>query len=173
MSRPHAGTHPANHRPPSVTPDDAGCHGNHRRAPRKAARLHDRIHQPQRRHQPVGPARHGPPAVRLRRPHRRRADRPARRWTSPPFAPEIRDGMLYGRGAADMKSSIAAMLTAVESFVAPIRPSRLDRLPAHLRRRRRRHRRHHAVVEALRASVAKASTSASSANRPRSTPSAT
>ena len=42
---------------------------------------------------------------------------PLDKWTSPPFAPEIRDGMLYGRGAADMKSSIAAMLTAVESFV--------------------------------------------------------
>ena len=43
---------------------------------------------------------------------------PLDKWTSPPFAPEIRDGMLYGRGAADMKSSIAAMLTAVETFVA-------------------------------------------------------
>ncbi|MBK9783013.1 MAG: succinyl-diaminopimelate desuccinylase [Betaproteobacteria bacterium] len=42
---------------------------------------------------------------------------PLDKWTSPPFAPEIRDGMLYGRGTADMKSSIAAMLTAVESFV--------------------------------------------------------
>ena len=39
-------------------------------------------------------------------------------WTSPPFAPEIRDGVLYGRGAADMKSSLAAMLTATEAFIA-------------------------------------------------------
>jgi len=39
-------------------------------------------------------------------------------WTSPPFAPEIRDGMLHGRGAADMKSSLAAMLTATEAFIA-------------------------------------------------------
>jgi len=39
-------------------------------------------------------------------------------WTSPPFAPEIRDGMLCGRGAADMKSSLAAMLTATEAFIA-------------------------------------------------------
>jgi succinyl-diaminopimelate desuccinylase len=43
---------------------------------------------------------------------------PLEKWTSPPFAPEIRDGMLYGRGAADMKSSLAAMLTATEAFVA-------------------------------------------------------
>ncbi|PKO85704.1 MAG: succinyl-diaminopimelate desuccinylase [Betaproteobacteria bacterium HGW-Betaproteobacteria-12] len=43
---------------------------------------------------------------------------PLEKWSSPPFAPEIRDGMLYGRGAADMKSSIAAAVTAVEAFVA-------------------------------------------------------
>lgn len=43
---------------------------------------------------------------------------PLEQWTSPPFAPEIRDGMLYGRGTADMKSSLAAMLTASEAFIA-------------------------------------------------------
>lgn len=43
---------------------------------------------------------------------------PLEKWTSPPFAPEIRDGMLYGRGAADMKSSLAAAVTAVETFIA-------------------------------------------------------
>lgn len=43
---------------------------------------------------------------------------PLEDWTSPPFEPTLRDGMLYGRGAADMKGSIAAMVTAVESFVA-------------------------------------------------------
>ena len=43
---------------------------------------------------------------------------PLDQWSSPPFAPEIRDGMLYGRGAVDMKSSLAAAVTAVEAFLA-------------------------------------------------------
>jgi succinyl-diaminopimelate desuccinylase len=43
---------------------------------------------------------------------------PADQWTSDPFTPEIRDGLLFGRGAADMKGSIAAMVTACERYVA-------------------------------------------------------
>ncbi len=43
---------------------------------------------------------------------------PREAWASDPFAPEIRDGALYGRGAADMKGSVAAFVVAAEQFVA-------------------------------------------------------
>jgi succinyl-diaminopimelate desuccinylase len=43
---------------------------------------------------------------------------PVDQWHTPPFEPTIKDGMLYGRGAADMKTSCAAFITAIEDFVA-------------------------------------------------------
>ncbi len=52
---------------------------------------------------------------------------PATDWASDPFAPEIRDGVLYGRGAADMKGSVAAFVIAAERFAAahPLHRGRL------------------------------------------------
>jgi succinyl-diaminopimelate desuccinylase len=43
---------------------------------------------------------------------------PLEAWASDPFAPEVRDGVLYGRGAADMKGSVAAFVVALERYVA-------------------------------------------------------
>ncbi len=52
---------------------------------------------------------------------------PEHAWRHPPFVPHIENGVLYGRGAADMKGALAAMVTAVEDFVAahPHHPGRI------------------------------------------------
>lgn len=43
---------------------------------------------------------------------------PAEAWNSDPFEPIVRDGLMYGRGTADMKSGLAAMVVAIEKFIA-------------------------------------------------------
>ncbi len=48
---------------------------------------------------------------------------PEERWQYPPFSATVADGFLHGRGAADMKGSIAAMVTAVERFLTETTPS--------------------------------------------------
>ncbi len=52
---------------------------------------------------------------------------PAAQWDTPPFEPTVREGVLFGRGSADMKGSLAAMLVACEDFVAehPDHPGRI------------------------------------------------
>lgn len=100
----------------SITPDDAGCQGL---IAERLAAVGFRIE-----HLPFGPVRnlwatHGesgrvlvflghtdvvPPG-------------PREAWSSDPFVPVLRDGKLYGRGAADMKGSVAAMVCALEEFV--------------------------------------------------------
>jgi succinyl-diaminopimelate desuccinylase len=75
-----------------------------------------RIHQPRRRHQPLGAPRQPATAARLAGHTDVVPSGPLDEWHSDPFAPVIRDGMLYGRGAADMKGSLAAFVTAAEAF---------------------------------------------------------
>lgn len=52
---------------------------------------------------------------------------PAADWANPPFEPVVHEGLLYGRGAADMKGSVAAFVLALEAFVArhPQHPGRI------------------------------------------------
>jgi len=111
---------------PSVTPDDAGCLAILERRLAPLGFVNERIDS-------------GPDSFRVSNLWARRPGAtpdapvlvfaghtdvvptgPLERWTQPPFVPTHRDGRLYGRGAVDMKSSIAAFVVAVEEFVAAL-----------------------------------------------------
>jgi succinyl-diaminopimelate desuccinylase len=101
----------------SLTPDDAGCHDL------IAARLQKiGFHIERHHHNDVDNlwARRGQtaPAVCFAGHTDVVPTGPLERWHSDPFEPTVRDGQLYARGAADMKTSIAAFVIATERFVA-------------------------------------------------------
>jgi succinyl-diaminopimelate desuccinylase len=104
----------------SVTPDDAGCLEI---LSRRLARLGFRCERCDRAGVANLWARHGDaaPVVCFAGHTDVVPPGPLEQWRSDPFKPAVRDGFLYGRGAADMKTSIAAFVTAVERFLA-VRP---------------------------------------------------
>lgn len=100
---------------PSITPDDAGCQAL---LSRRLARLGFQIEA-----LPCGPvkniwARRGTqaPLVCFAGHTDVVPAGPPEAWLNPPFSPTERDGYLYGRGAADMKASLAAFICAIETF---------------------------------------------------------
>ena len=102
---------------PSVTPDDAGCQDLIAERLRKAGFAIE--------HLPFGPVKNlwashgsGSPVFVFLGHTDVVPTGPVEAWASDPFVPTIRDGKLYGRGAADMKGSVAAFVLALEEFVA-------------------------------------------------------
>ncbi|CAN5719345.1 succinyl-diaminopimelate desuccinylase [soil metagenome] len=111
-------------RRPSVTPDDAGCQALVAERLQRAgfACEHLRLGEVDNlwaMHPPAGGDDDGPVLVLLGHTDVVPAG-PREAWASDPFVPEIRDGLLYGRGAADMKGSVAALVVAAERFVAAV-----------------------------------------------------
>jgi len=108
----------------SVTPDDAGCQGliAERLAPLGFACTSLPFGPDSARVSNLWADRPGSSAAARRLVFAGHTDvvptGPLSAWTSDPFVPTHRDGLLFGRGAADMKSSIAAMVVATEEFVA-------------------------------------------------------
>jgi succinyl-diaminopimelate desuccinylase len=104
-------------RVPSVTPEDAGCQRIlAERLKALGFTLHDLSSGPVRNlYARLGDAR---PVVCLAGHTDVVAPGPRDDWTDDPFAATVRDGRLYGRGAADMKGALAAMVCAVEGLLA-------------------------------------------------------
>ena len=102
---------------PSVTPDDAGCQALLAARLQRAGFTCESMRHGQVDNLWATHGTGGPVLVLLGHtdvvPPGPRAD-----WASDPFVPEIRGGVLYGRGAADMKGSVAAFVVAAERFVA-------------------------------------------------------
>ena len=101
----------------SVTPEDAGCQ----------ALIADRLAASgfKIEHLPFGPVRNlwvthgeGAPVLMFLGHTDVVPTGPREEWSSDPFEPSVRDGLLYGRGSADMKGGVAAMTVALEDFVA-------------------------------------------------------
>lgn len=102
---------------PSITPDDAGCQAMIAERLQRARFVCEHLH--------FGDvdnlfATHGSgmPVLLLLGHTDIVPPGPREAWSSDPFIPDIRDGVLYGRGAADMKGSVAAFVIALEHFVA-------------------------------------------------------
>lgn len=101
---------------PSVTPDDAGCQAliADRLARAGFACEHLRLGEVDNLWATHG---QGAPVLVLLGHTDVVPPGPREAWASDPFAPQVRDGLLYGRGAADMKGSVAAFVVAAERFV--------------------------------------------------------
>ncbi len=100
----------------SVTPEDAGCQAY---IAERLARLgFDNEHLPREEVKNLWARRGNSGPVLVFAGHTDVVPTgPAERWKTPPFAANVIDGQLYGRGAADMKGSIAAFIVAVENFL--------------------------------------------------------
>ncbi|OHE85737.1 MAG: succinyl-diaminopimelate desuccinylase [Lysobacterales bacterium RIFOXYD1_FULL_69_11] len=103
---------------PSVTPDDAGCQAlvAERLEAAGFACEHLRLGEVDNLYATFGDA--TAPTLLLLGHTDVVPPGPREAWASDPFVPEIRDGVLYGRGAADMKGSVAAFVVAAERFAA-------------------------------------------------------
>jgi succinyl-diaminopimelate desuccinylase len=102
---------------PSVTPDDAGCQEMIAERLQRAGFACERLRFGQVDNLWAIHGSGGPVLVLLGHTDVVPAG-PRGAWSSDPFIPEVRDGVLYGRGAADMKGSVAAFVIALERFVA-------------------------------------------------------